>query len=511
MGLTLSCTLICRSNAVKKKKKEEPKLLAEQIEGHIGDRDVDYLTEYIVGMDSKAALKRDRKSKTDSGKGSKNPRKPRSSSAENTKQGRPRSPSPLPSPSGHTTASMSSYDADELTLRDEFSDGDAEKGYHTDQDSGFQVIRTKKRYNRHKSRPSQAVQNKRSSSPVTSSSLSAASFSLVSGTSAAASDSTAMTSRGYESEKEFYPEEDFRLSQVNKRKTASSMPHSERNSPENSDLDSSLSLPFVHRTIVPRDTNTRPSYAATVASSSTDPVMMTNAVKEPVAAEVNSRAKSVETTSLPTCKVPVVQVDKKPFNSDRQTLKKQNSVPGNSLKSIVKTKGLNRSLDCEQPPPPFSLESLPPVIMCNDDVPSTQETTSTVTFGFFDDLSTQIPSSTSPHNTSVAESTLLCPAAYEQQKVSETKQGSQESLEQQTKLVSEDDIITSQESSEINEKEESPEPHDVPVIVPPVIVEVNKKPRRRIDKFGGDVNSYNYYEVVAYIRKGKSRRKVVEH
>jgi hypothetical protein len=507
--------LIFRSNVAKKKKKEEPKLLAEQIEGHIGDRDVDYLTEYIIGMDSKAALKRDRKSKTDFGKGNKT-RKPRSSSAENAKQGRARSPSPLPSP-GHTAASVSSYDADELTLRDEFSDGDAEKGYHTDQDSGFQVIRTKKRYNRHNSR-SHAVQNKRSSSPVTSSSLSAASFSLVSGASAAASDSTAMTSRGYDSENELYPKDEFRTSQVNKRKTASSMPHSERNSPENSDLDSSLSLPFVHRTIVPRESTTRPSYAATVASSSTDPVMMTvPSVKDCVTLpEVTSRAKSVETTSLPSSKVPVVvqvvSLDKisSSNHNQRQTLKKQNSVPGNSLKSMVKTKGLNRSLDCE-PPPLVALESLPPVIMCNDDVPSTQETNSatTVTFGFFDDVPStheDVSSSTSlpqkNNATAIVVQNQVSLAGYDDF----PELGSTNPQPQKTNSLSEKDDNFSPEVSDkeslifCNGDQEIPMEEDMP---PVVTQEHNRKSRRRSEKFVSDVDSYNYYEVLAYIRKGK--------
>lgn len=176
-----------------------------------------------------------------------------------------RSTSPLDrmsSPSHSHATSVASYAADEFILRDEFSDD--EKGYHTDQDSGFQLINGRKRFNRqhrmsrlpvnrqqfHTSTRPTVLTTATPSSPTASSpSFSGTAFS---GASASASGSANLTSRGYESEKEFYPDNfSSRQATVRRRKTASSMPHSQRNSPENSDVDSSLSLPIVHRTPPP--------------------------------------------------------------------------------------------------------------------------------------------------------------------------------------------------------------------------------------------------------------------
>jgi len=441
-------------------------------------------------MDSKAAaLKRDRKSKSEGVKtgGTNKGRPKRSSSAENTKA---RSPSPLPNTSPGHTASMSSYDADELTLRDEFSEG--EKGYHTDQDSGFQVIRTRKRYSKHNRIPHQTQgSSKTSSSPVTSSSLSAASFSLVSGPSA--SESAAMTSRGYESEKEFYPEEDFRLSQVVKRKTASSMPHSERNSPENSDLDSSLSLPFVHRSLLPRQVvPSRPSYAATVAASSTDPVMMTT-VQETIESVtgLTCRPKSEDVSSA------VFMVKKDNFvvkrPQDRNPLKKQNSVPTTChppLKSLNKTKGHIRSLDSSE-----ESQVLPPVIMCHDDQPSPNtdlNPTTTVTFGFFDDES------------SVDETTLPPVVSLHPCPLNSTKP-KQDNEVKQVYVTKKDEKERPVDDNElVMDKQDCPVSFNTKQVSTPLVLDFHGKKRRELKSCSDiDVNSYNYYEVLAYIKKGE--------
>ena len=449
----------------------------------------------MIGQEARstAASRRDRKV-TDRSKDNKKKApersnsQPESSSSSEEKvmdkmpKGRSTSPLDRPSSPSHAT-SVASYAPDEFILRDEFSDD--EKGYHTDQDSGFQLMIGKKRYNRH-NRMSRLPVNRHHfqptrpnvvtatpSSPTASSpSFSTAAFS-VSGASASASGSVNLTSRGYESEKEFYADNySNRQTTIRRRKTASSMPHSERNSPENSDVDSSLSLPIVHRLpppapppVVEDDHSGRISYAqmARSASAASAPVTAVPTAATPrsnatnysisksvstsagtdagkiraqgksaphksnvanesatpkdnpgnegqeltTAAPAAAAASSSENESAP--RVSMIEselsgsvIDVTPKNrlvpvstsnsgtaagDSRQQIRKHNSIPETAFKSMITTKTLNRSLDSARPPP-----ELPAVIMCDDSATSVEETvpnglsSTGVTFGFFDDL-----------------------------------------------------------------------------------------------------------------------------
>lgn len=503
----------------KKKNRDEPKLLAGNIPGNIGDKDVDYLTHYVIGQNARPAAaaapaRRDRKPvdrAKDNDKKKKTPERsnsqPESTSSDDKvmdkmAKGR-RSTSPLDrasSPSHSHAASVASYAAEEFILRDEFSDD--EKGYHTDQDSGFQLINGRKRFNR-QHRMSRLPVNRQHfhattrpyvltaatpSSPTPSSpSFSGTAFS-VSGASASASGSANLTSRGYESEKEFYPDNfSSRQATVRRRKTASSMPHSQRNSPENSDVDSSLSLPIVHRTpppapppvtedehsgrisyaqiarsasaAVPAVTAAAPAAVSSTArpstsnGSSSTTVVIKSGTGASVTADTGAKVRSAAagktappksnigdesahvhdnlsaegrsstqstafagagsesaTAAFTTARVGLHQeemCDTKttaaeicaprlpsslPSTSgattdNRQQVRKHNSIPDAvAQKSMIMTKAMNRSLDSTRP------YQLPAVIMCEDsgadhgnkpNVP----VQAAVTFGFFDDVS----------------------------------------------------------------------------------------------------------------------------
>lgn len=458
------------------------------------------MTHYVIGQNARPAPPVRRKAtdrpKDTSDKKKKTPERsnsqPESSSSEDKvvdkmAKGR-RSTSPLDrgsSPS-HAT-SVASYAADEFILRnDEFSDD--EKGYHTDQDSGFQLINGRKRFNRQhrmsrlpvnrqnfqNSRPN-VLTTATPSSPTASSSpsFSGTAFS-VSGASASASGSANL--RGYESEKEFYPDNfSSRQATVRRRKTASSMPHSERNSPENSDVDSSLSLPIVHRTPPPapppvtedehsgrisyaqiaraasaaaaaasatgHQSSLRSSTSTGISSSSSASGVKTgtgaaadngakvkamgktappksNAGDEGTAPHDNlsadtrrqvassatgasagvtgeSRVKHKDemrdatlTKTTTTQTIGRILSPSSPTSGDKGTqIRKQNSIPDSmASKSLITTRPLNRSLDSA----PRPQHELPAVIMCDSSSTSQEdEETSvpaaSVTFGFFDD------------------------------------------------------------------------------------------------------------------------------
>ena len=582
----LSHSILSRRIAKSKKNREEPPVLAGNLPGNIGDKDVDYLTHYVSGLDptrSAGTSRRERKavegrSKEAGGK-KKAPERsnsqPESSCSEEkvvTKMPKGRSTSPLDRPSSPShAASVASYAPDELILRsDEFSD--EEKGYHTDQDSGFQLMIGKKRYNRHNrasrlpgvnsssSRqanarvPTAATLSPTASSPA---SLSAAASFSVSG--ASASGSTNLHSRGYDSEKEFYADNfSSRQATVRRRKTASSMPHSERNSPENSDVDSSLSLPIVHR-LPPRppvseeDHSGRISYAQIARSASTAAARPTPATSrsaaaidagagagvksrqsapKPPASHVQSSvasesASSVDNpaaearepeasgtsgvacdsgtrvslneseisacdaaigvtvssggSSLPPPSSTASSGAPNAAADNRQQIRKHNSIPEASFKSMIATKTLNRSLDSARPP----LE-MPAVIMCTDGAgPSSakcangSEAPTAVTFGFFDDLTDDdersdaaLPSSlpTSPivSETEVHASTDQTPAPLAPSKQSVT----------------------------------SP-PHEAPVPVAPAKNSPARLPTSSTRVADADIETFNYSEILAYIRKGK--------
>jgi hypothetical protein len=529
--LTDSLLVVSSRKTKNKKNREEPVITAGQLPGNIGDKDVDYLTHYVIGQDARmtaSVSRRDRKVADRSKDKKKAPERsnsqPESSSSCEEKvvdkMPKGRSTSPLDGMDMHRPSSPSQSDApDEFIIRDEFSED--EKGYHTDQDSGFQLMIGKRRYNRHNrmsrlpvnrqqqvqspaastARPNNNVAAAATpSSPTASSSpsYSTAAFS-VSGASASASGSVNLTSRGYESEKEFDNYSSSRQTTIRRRKTASSMPHSARNSPENSDVDSSLSLPIVHRLpppapppVIEDDRSGRISYAqiarsasaaaaaapavaaassrnsnnATTSSSNNNIVSKqrhasvgatavcadaavrvqvksqvplksnVSAENSPliirdtpvnVGQELKTKATAMTAVSVATAASPISDspsnvrkseselsdtvIEVRPKNrllppspattttstpttasasgtsDSRQQIRKHNSIPEASFKSMITTKTLNRSLDSARPPP-----EQPAVIMCDDSLTSGEQrisndmSSTVVKFGFFDDL-----------------------------------------------------------------------------------------------------------------------------
>lgn len=599
----------------KNKKKEKGEVVkAGELPGNIGDKDVDYLTHYVIGHEagrsSTAVSRRDRKvterSKDNKKKApERSNSQPESSSSEEKvvdKMPKGRSTSPLdhrPSSPSHAT-SVASYAADEFILRDEFSDD--EKGYHTDQDSGFQLMIGKRRYNRHNNRMSRLPVTRQSvqpnhhrpsnsaavtatpSSPTASSpSFSTAAFS-VSGASASASGSVNLTSRGYESEKEFYQDNySNRQTAIRRRKTASSMPHSARNSPENSDVDSSLSLPIVHRIPPPApppvaedEHSGRISYAQIARSASAAsaapvtvpaPAARSNAAiissgsattdnpvngavalstganggkskvqekavshKSNVATEntilkdkaANEGQELATVTSKTPSEMgsaaPVVGVNEssddvmkevtpqsRSISSDtptsgsaaadnRQQIRKHNSIPETAFKSMITTKTLNRSLDSARPPP-----ELPAVIMCDENSTSVTQTTpnglpsTAVTFGFFDDFVEDDKSSCHANGNQNAEQESL--------KVNH----SSPPLPPNPHVISSQvpDVNISQES--VPAARQQPQKRDKK--------EVKEKSYSNTRRVSGsssissyppdvDIETFNYNEILAYIRKG---------
>lgn len=311
----------------KKKNKEEPKVFAKDIEGHIGDKDVEFLVDYVIG-DKKGANgsskvknsstsslvysnsvkengirgKKDRNGSISSSSGlvggqcqgqRTEPRKrnnterslsPGADSVDRVISLTNNNPADasailaqssagyyptratsqswvlteqsehetsLPASPGHTPSVSSFVFA---SRSDEFSD--TEKGYHSDHESGFQI--PKRHRLRHK-RPPRSLPPKQRSfhsssyQSTTSSPLSTtpSTISFCSTAEAVSVNGATSTARGYESEREFGAEEygtrPKRQRPDERRKVASSMPHSEQNSADNSDVDSSLSLPAVRR------------------------------------------------------------------------------------------------------------------------------------------------------------------------------------------------------------------------------------------------------------------------
>ncbi|KAI1293824.1 hypothetical protein HDE_06586 [Halotydeus destructor] len=503
-----------RPELKKKRTKAEEKTLAEQIEGHIGHKDVEYLVNYVTGEGGKdgskskeggvqrakktqsAPISQSKLSSRDSRKRNANENEDnstipvnsqeRSKSVDNEpkmkrvqtisesasasqisklpSEGLLSSPdeeardtfgelivSPPGSPRQAPSESFVSYNSrcDDLT--------DDEKGYLSDQDSGFQVARTK-RHRHLRNRQDYADLQVRRSLPLNKKGLqsyhhhpSSASSPLSTTPSAVSVSSSAApsisgvtsTSRGYESEREYYTEESRKRQESSRRKVATSMPHSGENSADNSDVDSSLSLPTVrhlsqnqaHGDVAPPLPSPPPSvppkvsYAAVAKSTSS-----ISGPKDTVVGHLNTKHSGdfivdsfvgtadegeedfpqLISVQLPANEIveadKVVDVKEEADDSEpevcsnldnplmvestsheraaspRSHLKKVNSVPETKAPAADK-KQLATSFSLDLDKMPNSSTSLPPVVIF-DDEPSLKEATnvsSSFTFGFFDD------------------------------------------------------------------------------------------------------------------------------
>lgn len=271
-------------------------MLAEQIEGHIGDKDVEFLVHYVDGGSSNSenvkvsnngnnanSSKVPGNASSTPGNGSNkkksnnfNGKEPRKRTVtdggsipngdrleEESRENSPVEPSStatkfnkypftksesLDSPAVSPSQAPSIASCVEYGAMEHYSDDGME--YHSDREAGF-VPYTRRRKVRGQSQKLSlhTIRSKARSVGGNSSFASAASSPLsitpsvisassMSGTGVQGTSGT--TCRGYESEREYYNED---RKQGSRRKAVSSMPHSEQNSPENSDVDSSLSLP----------------------------------------------------------------------------------------------------------------------------------------------------------------------------------------------------------------------------------------------------------------------------
>lgn len=289
----------------KKVKPDEPLVLAEHIEGYIGDKDVEYLVHYVAGSDSSKTSSNAKVPASAPGNSRKKPvngkSEPRKRAVtdggltngcleEESREGSPTDDTVSSSNVNHErkfnkypftksesldSPAVSPSQAPSIASCVEYGRGEYsedEMGYHSDREAGF-VPYTRRKKVRGQSQKILHSSNKARS--VGNSSLASAASSplsntpsVISASSMSAQGTAATTCRGYESEREYYAED---RKQLSRRKAVSSMPHSEQNSPENSDVDSSISLPVAAHRIQPVQ---KVSYAEMAASSSISTVKL---------------------------------------------------------------------------------------------------------------------------------------------------------------------------------------------------------------------------------------------
>lgn len=318
----------------------------------------------------------------------------------------------------------SSLQVEDLTGRHAFSDD--EKGYCSDQETGFQVMRSKnRRFNRHNRLPMTKGHMVVNKVPVSTTSLSKTP-SITSAT------SVSLNSRGYDSERECnYSEESVKKKPV-RRKSISSVPHSQQNSAENSDVDSSLSLPvasltgagrisyaqiakstLVHANHIQQSpVASAPASASVVVSSKqhqsaskrTSHASGKSDVGEIRPSSVNSLAAGIIATASEVSTRPVVVAAATSTASVSTCIKSNNSTNSEATcKQPLKTSAScsEITVTCFTEPSPSPLlkqnsapeakspvsNNLPPVIICGDVKRNgSMQNDAQFTFGFFDDV-----------------------------------------------------------------------------------------------------------------------------
>lgn len=410
----VSPTVPCyRANLKKKKKQDVPSQKAENIPGHIGYKDVDFLAQYVIGMDGKLDSVARGKDKKSSNGTKKRPERSRSQQTDLPEKDDSDDDEEKASSSSQLSPKhSSSLQVEDLNGRHAFSDD--EKGYCSDQESGFQVMRSKnRRYNRHNRLPMTKgyIVNK---VPVQTTSLSKTP-SITSGT------SVSLNSRGYDSERECnYSEESVKKKPL-RRKSISSVPHSQENSAENSDVDSSLSLPtaalsgagrisyaqIAKSTLVQSQVHQSSCLQTAPAVSSKQHQSIgkrtSHAVKsagdgETRSSSVNALAAGIVATASEITDItsPVSMCTRNSLNEDKckQPLKTSASCSEIAVTCSLETSPsplLKQNSAPEAKCPVNSSSShnnnLPPVIICGDVARNANtESDAQFTFGFFDDV-----------------------------------------------------------------------------------------------------------------------------
>lgn len=404
----------------KRTKPGEPKVLAEHIEGFIGDKDVEFLVHYVAGSKDSNKANSAKVPASTPGNSRKKPvngKEPRRRNVtdggitngcleEESREGSPVEEStskfnkyPFTKSESLDSPAVSPSQAPSIASCVEYGReySEDEMGYHSDREAGFVP------YTRRKKVRGQSQKILRSSikaRSVGNSSLASAASSPLSNTPSVVSSMSAQgnvgnTCRGYESEREYYNED---RKQVSRRKAVSSMPHSEQNSPENSDVDSSLSLPVAaHR----MQAIQKVSYAEMAASNN-----ITTRLPSDIVLEVN-QVPVTDNTCTNSNKHSHVESNHQFLNptycdlkssasnisfqikSNQDSAHQHLSIPRLNQDQSTETLCYNETILSDDPVHGESAALLPPVIMFGEAkvVEGISDSSSTsFTFGFFDDI-----------------------------------------------------------------------------------------------------------------------------